>query len=131
MFTKSERPPASRAGCAMNSRMTRLLALGLVAFIGLGALTAARLVGTSCGPLARSPCVRVLFIGNSYTFVNDLPTVFRDLARAAGHEVDTSIVANGGGTLGGGAASQESGRATPRPPWTFVALYEQSQIPAI
>src|SRR5438105_1158267 len=52
-----------------------------------------------------SACTRVLFIGNSYTFVNNLPDVFADLAASAGRRVDTGLVAAGGWTLARHAAS--------------------------
>jgi hypothetical protein len=45
---------------------------------------------------AQAPAMRVLFIGNSYTYFNDLPTIFRKLAAAGGHRVDTRMVAPGG-----------------------------------
>ena len=108
-----------------------LLVLGLAAVIGLGAIGVARATAESCGPFARGECVRVLFLGNSYTYVNDLPAVFRHLARAAGRNVETGMVANGGETLAQHAASPESLAAIRAPSWRFVILQEQSEIPAI
>jgi hypothetical protein len=32
-------------------------------------------------------CLRILFIGNSYTYVNDLPHLFAELANAGQHKV--------------------------------------------
>ena len=58
-----------------------------------------RYLDAACSPLNRQPCTRILFVGNSYTYVNDLPTVFRHLARAAGENIETAMVANGGETL--------------------------------
>ena len=40
-------------------------------------------------------CLRVLFIGNSYTSVNDLPATFAALARAGGHPIQTGMVCSG------------------------------------
>jgi hypothetical protein len=62
---------------------------------------------------------------------NDLPTVFRDLPRAGGQNVETSIVAEGGETLADHAASPESVDAVRGSRWQFVVLQEQSQIPAV
>ena len=107
------------------------LVLGLGIVVGLGAFGAARLLEASCGPFARTPCVRVLFLGNSYTYVNDLPTVFRDLARAGGQNVETGMVANGGETLAQHAASPDSLGAIRGSGWQFVVLQEQSEIPAL
>jgi hypothetical protein len=46
-------------------------------------------VRVGCGlPMDSAPCTRVLFIGNSYTSVNDLPSVFANLARSGGHRVE-------------------------------------------
>src|SRR5664280_2049784 len=88
-------------------RRSLLLVLGLAALIGLGAIGVARATAESCSPFARGECVRVLFLGNSYTYVNDLPAVFRHLARAGGRMVETGMIANGGETLAKQAASQE------------------------
>jgi len=101
----------------------------LVALVGLGAMVGARAVDNACLPLA-GPCERVLFIGNSYTYVNDLPAVFRHVARAAGHAVVTGIVANGGETLEGHASSTET-TAEIAQGWQVVVLQEQSEIPSV
>lgn len=113
------------------SRSVGLLGLCLVVVVGLGALAAARLASVACGRFTRSPCVRVLFLGNSYTSVNDLPGVLGDLARAGGHSLDTTTIAGGGETLADHAASQASLGAIRDSRWDFVVLQEQSQIPAI
>src|SRR6266478_5649792 len=51
------------------------------------------------GAQAADPCLRILFLGNSYIFVNDLPGMFAQLASAGGHHVETGMVAEGGWTL--------------------------------
>ena len=112
-------------------RSIGLLGLCLVVIVGLGALGAARLASVACGPFARSPCVRVLFLGNSYTSVNDLPSVLRDLAGADGHPLDTASIAGGGQTLADHAASQASVGMIRDSRWDFVVLQEQSQIPSV
>jgi hypothetical protein len=43
--------------------------------------------------------VSVLFIGNSYTYVNDLPTVFSNLTFSLGDEVTIDSKTNGGFTF--------------------------------
>lgn len=115
----------------MRRRRSLLLVLGLGALVGLGAFAAARATDGSCSPFARTACVRVLFLGNSYTYVNDLPTVFRHLARAGGQNVETGMVANGGETLAQHVASPASVDAILGSRWRFVVLQEQSEIPAI
>ena len=45
----------------------------------------------------------VLFIGNSYTYCNDLPSLFGELARSRGYELQVRSVTKGGHTLEGHA----------------------------
>jgi hypothetical protein len=75
-------------------------------------------------------CARILFIGNSYTYVNDLPGTFAQLAASGGHRVETGMVAPGGWTLQQHAASTDTINAISASKWNYVILQEQSQIPA-
>lgn len=85
-----------------------------------------------CTRLPLAPrCVQLLFIGNSYTFTNDLPGVFSGLARAGGHPVETGMAAAGGWSLADHAASAPTLSALQSSPWQYVVLQEQSQIPAV
>jgi hypothetical protein len=77
-----------------------------------------------------APCTRVLFVGNSYTYVNDLPTMFAELAVAGGHNVEAGMVANGGETLAQHAVALETLDKIASAPWSFVVLQEQSETPA-
>lgn len=45
----------------------------------------------------------VLFIGNSYTYCNDLPSLFGEIARSRGYELQIRSVTKGGHTLEGHA----------------------------
>jgi hypothetical protein len=74
--------------------------------------------------------VRVLFIGNSYTLVNDLPAMFVKLACAGGHRVEAVMAAAGGWTLANHVASPDTAAKVKGQKWDFVILQEQSQIPA-
>jgi hypothetical protein len=76
-------------------------------------------------------CPRVLFIGNSYTSVNDLPGMLSALAKAGGHPIQTGMVAPGGETLAGHLSSTQTMGMLQSSKWDFVVLQEQSQIPAI
>ena len=40
--------------------------------------------------------LRILFIGNSHTYVNGVPALVRDLAASDGYEVDVTMIAHGG-----------------------------------
>src|SRR5690349_388345 len=83
--------------------------------------------------LACSPTVplRILFVGNSYTSVNDLPAMFAQLAGAGGHPVETGMAAPGGWTLSAHARSAETLHKLKSSKWDIVVLQEQSQVPAI
>jgi hypothetical protein len=108
-----------------------LLVLVSAILVGAGLFGAIRYVDGSCSLLNRTPCTRILFVGNSYTYVNDLPTVFRNLARAAGQNVATGEVANGGETLAQHLSSGDAPSAIDGSGWQFVVLQEQSEIPAV
>ena len=45
--------------------------------------------------------MRILFIGNSHTYYNDMPYLFAELARAAGQDVDVTMLTRGGESLSG------------------------------
>ena len=75
--------------------------------------------------------LRILFIGNSYTYVNDLPGMFSKLACAGGHKVETTMVANGGWTLAQHASSSDTLNVLNQRKWDWVILQEQSEIPAV
>ena len=86
--------------------------------------------GSSGCAVTDGSCVRVLFLGNSYTSTNDLPGMFASLAAAAGRRVDVAMVAKGGETLADHAASADDAAQLSAGKWDFVVLQEQSEIPA-
>jgi hypothetical protein len=69
-------------------------------------------------------------VGNSYTYVNDLPTTFTELAVSAGRNVEAGMVANGGESLAQYAVARETLDKIASASWTFVVLQEQSETPA-
>jgi hypothetical protein len=77
------------------------------------------------------PVVRILFVGNSYTYVNDLPGMFTKLACSGGHQVETGMAAEGGWTLAQHASSSPTLDKIHFQKWDFIILQEQSEIPAI
>ena len=83
-----------------------------------------------CGTAGAS-CTRVLFIGNSYTYMNDLPGAFAGLAAAGGQRVETGMLAAGGSTLAAHTADPATGRALASQRWSVVVLQEQSEIPSV
>jgi hypothetical protein len=76
-------------------------------------------------------CQHILFIGNSYTYVNDLPHVFASLSRSGGHRVMTGMSAQGGWTLNDHLTSSATLDQLKSGKWEYVILQEQSEIPAI
>jgi hypothetical protein len=105
------------------------LAVSLVILVLLaGSLVLGR--GAGCA-FAGDRCLRVLFIGNSYTSVNDLPGTFAALVRSGGGAVETAMIAPGGAFLADNAASPEVVATIAGTPWTAVVLQEQSQVPAV
>jgi len=121
----------ARPSSGTNHGGARLLTGGLAVVVVLAAFAAVRVAGGGCAPFAGTPCVRVLFIGNSYTYVNDLPRVFGEIARSGGQNVETAMVAHGGETLAEHAASPETLGAISGSSWHFVVLQEQSEIPSV
>ena len=91
------------------------------------------LVG-GCGPshwTQTEEKVRVLFIGNSYTFFNDMPEMFASLVREGGYDVEVQTVAKGGLTLADHAVSSETQKRIAEGAWNYIVLQEQSIIPAV
>jgi hypothetical protein len=75
----------------------------------------------------------VLFIGNSYTYVNDLPAVLADLAAASGgaRPIATKTIGVGGATLQAHWERGEAVNAIRSVRWDFVVLQEQSLLPTV
>src|ERR1044071_130498 len=77
----------------------------------------------------RSCTTRVLFLGNSYTYFNNLPAIVSELAKA-GHQctVETRMIAPGGKTLRDHWDSSASREALNSEAWDFVVLQDQSTL---
>lgn len=73
---------------------------------------------------------KVLFLGNSYTFFNNLPDLFENFSNAAGDTVTAGFNTPGGYTLQGHSTNQMSQNMISQGDWDFVVLQEQSQIPS-
>ena len=73
--------------------------------------------------------VRMLFIGNSFTTKNDLPTLLSAIAKAGkGITIESKIISAGGASLrrhwNAGAASTITSAK-----WDYVVFQEQSTLP--
>lgn len=72
----------------------------------------------------------VLFIGNSYTYVNDLPTMLGDLSTSLGDNVQFDSYTAGGATLEGHAGNAAAYAKINSEAWDYVVLQAQSQEPS-
>ncbi len=82
------------------------------------------------GNLFAQASKRVLFLGNSYTYVNNLPQLCRDVALSAGDTLAVDVNANGGQTLQGHFTDNNSISKINQANWDYVVLQEQSQRPS-
>jgi hypothetical protein len=115
----------------MSSSRVRFVSILVAVWFALVGCTAAAAGPIDCSGLSdHAACTRVLFIGNSYTMVNDLPTVFARLAVSGGHRVEVGMAAVGGATFAQQVASADTLAKLAGSKWTFVVLQEQSQIPS-
>lgn len=75
--------------------------------------------------------LNVLFLGNSYTSVNNLPQLCVKLAESAGKTINAESVTPGGYTLAQHASNILTLNKIRQGEWDFVVFQEQSQLPAI
>ena len=75
--------------------------------------------------------LRVLFVGNSLTYQNDLPRMIAALAKSRGHDMQYEVYAPGGYRLSQHAADAKLFEKIDRGSWDVVVLQEQSQMPAV
>lgn len=102
-----------------------------IAFIILLAVCGCSPAANCNGGQNTGSTLHILFIGNSYTYVNDLPGTFARLACTGGHKVETDMAAEGGWALADHAASAQTLAKLAQSKWDFVILQEQSEIPAM
>lgn len=79
----------------------------------------------------RRPAVqptRVLFIGNSYTYFNNLPELFARLARARRASVETRMVAPGGWRLKDHWQKGDALKTLHEGGWHYVVMQDQSTL---
>jgi len=77
-----------------------------------------------------APPLRILFIGNSYTYFNNLPEIFAGLAMAGqpALRVETAAITVGGSSLAGHRQRGEAQKAIREGHWDYVVLQEQSAL---
>lgn len=74
--------------------------------------------------------LRVLFIGNSYTYTNDLPNIIKNLAVSGGDTLIHQSSAPGGYTFQQHSSNSTTLALIQQGNWDYVVLQEQSQLPS-
>lgn len=74
--------------------------------------------------------ISVLFVGNSYTYVNDLPNVFKQLTSSLGDEATVDSKTNGGYTFQNHLVDPLTMTKIHAKPWDYVVIQGQSQEPS-
>ena len=85
-------------------------------------------LGTLTSAVAQTS--KVLFIGNSYTGVNNLPEMTRQLALSLGDTLVVSSSSPGGVTFQGHTTNATTQNLIDQGGWDYVVLQEQSQLPS-
>ena len=98
------------------------------------ALTGASQKAEAKKPAEPVDSVKVLFIGNSFTFYNDMPKMVDSLARKQKwikNPLAIESVVKGGQRLSGHLADKRLYKALDKGDWDFVVVREQSSEPAL
>jgi hypothetical protein len=102
-------------------RAVRVLTRRLFVLVLLG--------GLSLPLAAQNRPLSVLFIGNSYTYYNDLPAMLANLAASLpGPRIAPTMIATGGMTLQWHFAAGKATAAIESGSWDYVVLQEQSAL---
>ncbi len=81
---------------------------------------------------AQRDSLNVLFVGNSYTYTNDLPGMVSSMANSTGKHITTTMIAPGGQSFSGHYWSEGNGLSyIMQGGWDVVILQEQSGTPAM
>jgi hypothetical protein len=106
----------------LSGRLRRGVVAGLLLLVS---------VGTGAGGHRAPPPQSVLFIGNSYTYFNNLPELVGQIADGAATSagsIHTALCAAGGATLSAHFAGARCGQMLASRPWDLVILQEQSTL---
>jgi len=93
--------------------------------------TAQTPIADSSAPMKAGSTISVLFIGNSLTFVNDLPKTLSDIAGSLGDKVEYDMAAPGGYSFMQHAKDQTTLSKIKSRAWDFEVLQDQSELPAL
>ena len=104
--------------CNLNFKNSHLL--GWLFFIGLGATLS-----------AQNQVRKALFVGNSYTYYNDLPKLIADLAHSGGDSLYHDQNTIGGYSLQSHATNSNTVSKIQNGSWDYLILQEHSQRPSL
>jgi len=109
------------------------IAMRLVGLAGAAVLLAAFFSAARADaaeqPLAKN--MRILFIGNSFTYANDLPGMLIGMMATKGISLETRSVTPGGCTLKKHWDDGNAVKAIREGGWNYVVIQEQSQMPVL
>lgn len=74
--------------------------------------------------------VRVLWIGNSFTYYNDVPKMVEEMGKANGVNISVTRILKGGEKFSGHLQNPELHRQLERGVWDYVVMQEFSSTPA-
>lgn len=74
--------------------------------------------------------INILWIGNSYTFYNDLPTMTKKIAEDVGIIINNTTVLKGGQRLSGHLKNPVLHELLTKGEWDYVVIQELSTTPA-
>ena len=75
--------------------------------------------------------LRLLFIGNSYTYYHTYPLIFKEIAWREGHYADCNIFISGGYTMKAHLANKHSVEQVDKGGYNYVMLQDQSILPTL
>ena len=106
----------------LNFKMTNLKKYLVLLFVGALAL--------SCVQPEQDDKLKILFIGNSYTYYNSTPEVVKALIkeRFPKQEVETQLISGGGMTLADHWENESTLESIQSGAWDYVVLQEQSKL---
>lgn len=94
-------------------------------------ILAAMLCLTTGARAADADSLRVLWVGNSLTFFNDLPAIVQDIAATQGLKLSMTRVLKGGEQLSGHWNNPRLKKLLKEQRWDYIVLQEQSQLPGL
>ena len=75
--------------------------------------------------------LKMLFLGNSYTYYHTYPAIMKEIAWREGHYVDGSIFISGGYTMKAHMANKHSMEKVDKGGYDYVMLQDQSILPTL